>query len=99
MVRPAIDPESLTDLCRRYRVARLSLFGSALRDDFTEASDIDFLVEFLEGARVGLMDLAGLELELAEILGRTVHLSTPGSLSRYFRDEVLRTAVVQYVAA
>ncbi len=76
----------------------MSIFGSALRKDFRLESDVDVLVEFEPNARVGLIRLAGIEMELSEILGRQVDLNTPGFLSKYFRDQVLSEAVVQYDA-
>jgi predicted nucleotidyltransferase len=96
--RIPIDREALAVFCRRHHVRRLSLFGSALRDDFREDSDVDFLVEFEPGARVGLFQMAAMERELSSIVGRRVDLRTPAELSRYFRDEVVRTAEVQYAA-
>jgi len=75
----------------------LALFGSALREDFSEESDVDMLVEFEPGHTPGLLGMARLERELSHILGgRKVDLRTPEDLSRYFRDEVLRKAEVQY---
>ena len=74
------------------------MFGSALRDDFRADSDVDLLVEFLPDARVGLIGLAGIELELSEAIGRKVDLRTPRDLSPRFRDEVLRTAALQCAA-
>jgi uncharacterized protein len=88
------SPTSVGDTAIR----RLSLFGSVLRDDFGPESDVDVLVEFEEGVRVGLLGLAAMELELSEMLGRRADLRTPGDLSRYFRDQVLRSAEVQYAA-
>ena len=94
-----IPKERIADFCRRNHIRRLALFGSVLRDDFRADSDVDVLVEFEPGARVGLLRLAGMEIELGEILGRKVDLNTPGFLSRYFRDKVLAEAEVQYDAA
>ena len=88
----------ITEFCRRHRIRRLALFGSALRDDFTPESDIDVLVEFEPDARVGLSFFA-MQDELAEMLGRKVDLNTPGFLGRYFRDQVLAEAKNVYVAA
>ena len=68
-----------------------------LREDFGPDSDIDVLVEFKRGHPVGLLRMAALERELSELLKRKVDLRTPAELSRYFRDEVLRTSEVQYV--
>ena len=95
----AIDRDRIADFCRRHHIAKLSLFGSVLRDDFTPESDVDVLVEFEPGARVGLIRMAGIELELSALLGRTVELRTPQDLSRYFRDEVVSQAEEQYAHA
>ena len=93
-----IPGEGVARFCRRHGIRRLSLFGSILRDDFGPDSDIDVLVEFAPGVRVGLRFFA-IERELSQLLGRKVDLNTRGFLSRYFRDEVLAEAVVQYDAA
>jgi hypothetical protein len=90
-------PEGEIDsFCRRNRIKKLSFFGSVLRDDFSPASDVDVLVEFMPGTVVGFIRLAGMEIELSDILGRKVDLRTPAELSRYFRQDVLNTAAVQY---
>ena len=90
-------PECEIDsFCRRNRIKKLSFFGSVLRDDFSPASDVDVLVEFMPGTVVGFIRLAGMEMELTDILGRKVDLRTPAELSRYFRQDVLNTAEVQY---
>ena len=90
--------DELAGFCRRNGIARLSLFGSVLRDDFGPASDLDVLVEFEPNAVVTLLDMERMQEELTEIAGRRVDLRTPAELSRYFRDSVLATAVVQYAA-
>ncbi len=87
----------LADFCRVNRIARLSLYGSILTERFNPESDVDLLVEFEPGARISLLDVARMEIELTEMLGRKVDLRSPRDLSPYFRDEVLRQAVVQYV--
>jgi len=95
-----LPPDKIAEFCRRNQIRRLSLFGSALRGDFRPDSDIDFVVEFRDGAAPSLFDLARMERELSIILGgRKVDLRTPKELSRYFRDEVLSTATVQYAEA
>ena len=94
----AVDPETLADFCRRNHIRRLSLFGSQLKGTAGPDSDIDLLVEFEPEARIGLFEMAGMEIELSEMLGRKVDLRTAGDLSRYFRDEVVRMAEVQYAA-
>jgi hypothetical protein len=93
-----IPKETLADFCRRNHIRRLAFFGSVLRDDFTPESDVDVLVEFEPGARVGLR-FFGMERELSEILKHKVDLNTPGFLSKYFRDDVIAQAEVLYDAA
>ena len=93
-----IPREKLAEFCKKNHIRKLSLFGSALREDFSPDSDVDVLVEFEPNTRVGLIRLAGMEIELGEILGRKVDLNTPGFLSKYYRDKVLEEAEVQYDA-
>ena len=94
--RIPLDREKIAAFCRHHHIRRLALFGSVLRDDFRPDSDVDVLVEFEPGYTVGLIRFAGMELELSDILGRRVDLRTPADLSRYFRQEVLESAEVQY---
>jgi predicted nucleotidyltransferase len=89
--------DKIADFCKRNRIRKLSLFGSALKGELRKHSDIDLLVEFQPGEAPSLLDLARMERELSKLLrGRKVDLRTPNELSRYFRDEVLSTASVQY---
>lgn len=92
------ERQSLAVFCRRHRIRRLAVFGSALRDDFTSESDIDVLVEFERGARPGL-SYFNLSDELAEIFGRSVDLVTPGGIRPVYRERILSTARDIYVAA
>jgi len=97
--RLPIDPETLAELCRRHHIRKLSLFGSQLKGTARPDSDVDLLVEFEPGSRTTLFDMAQIEIELSPLLGgRKVDLRTAQDLSRYFRDEVVRTAAPQYVA-
>ena len=96
--RIEIPHERIAEFCRTHGIRRLRLFGSVLRDDFRPDSDVDVLVEFEPGTRVGLLTLAALELELGEIVERKVDLRTPNELSRYFRQQVLDGAAVLYAA-
>lgn len=98
-VRIDIPKKTVAQFCRRHHITRLSLFGSVIRDDFGPDSDVDVLVEFEPGARVGFIRLAGLEIELSEILGRNAELHTVKGLHPGFRDKVLRLAEVQYEQA
>ena len=86
----------LASFCRTNGIARLAIFGSALRPDFRPDSDVDVLVEFKPDRIPGLLGIAGMELELSRMFGRTVDLRTPEDLSRYFRQAVLDEAQVQY---
>ncbi len=94
----SIDDGRVADFCRRNHIARLSLFGSVLRDDFTPNSDVDVLVEFEPGKTPGLQ-FFGMHGELEAILGRRVDFNTPECLSKYFRDQVLGEALPIYVKA
>lgn len=91
-----IPKKKIEEFCKKHHIRKLSLFGSVLRDDFRSDSDVDVLVEFDPNHIPGLIRLAGMEFELSEILGRTVDIRTAQDLSRYFRQEVLHSAQVQY---
>jgi len=98
--RLPLSERALADFCREHGVRKLSLFGSELKGTARPDSDIDLLVEFQPDARPTLLTMAAMEEELSSLLGgRRVDLRTPAELSRYFRDQVLREAEVQYVAA
>jgi uncharacterized protein len=91
------NASQIAALCQRHRIARLSLFGSILRDDFSPDSDIDVLVEF-PGATPSLFELGGIQAELTELLGRTVDLKTWGFISDALRPRIERERLVQYAA-
>jgi predicted nucleotidyltransferase len=92
-----IPHDRIAELCRRHRIRKLALFGSVLRSDFGPDSDVDVLVEFEPGHTPGFGFIA-IQDELSTLLGRRVDLNTANSLSRYFRDEVVRDAGVLYAA-
>lgn len=94
-----ISGDTLAGFCQRHHIQRLALFGSVLRNDFRPDSDVDVLVEFLPGERVGLIRLGTIEAELSDLLGRTVDMSLTKSLNPHFRDAVLREAQTIYDAA
>jgi uncharacterized protein len=97
--RLPLEPNALAELCRRHNIRKLSLFGSELKGTARPDSDVDLLVEFEESAKPSFFDLAQIEIDLSALLGgRRVDLRTAAELSRHFRDEVLRTAKVQYVS-
>lgn len=93
-----LDPEFVAGFCQRHHVQRLSLFGSVLTDRFRPESDVDFLIQFEPEHVPGFFALARMQFELEAVVGKPVDLRTPKDLSRYFRDEVLRSAEVQYSA-
>lgn len=92
-----IPKDKLVEFCQQQHIRKISLFGSMLRDDFTDQSDVDFLVEFESGKVPGYLRLAGMENQLSDLIGRKVDLRTSNELSRYFRQEVIDLAVAQYV--
>jgi predicted nucleotidyltransferase len=91
-----IPQDKISEFCKIHHIRKLSLFGSVLRGDFSDNSDVDVLIEFEAGHGTGYFGLARMERELSEIIGRKVDLRTPYELSRYFRDDVLSTAEIQY---
>ena len=97
-VRLPLDFNKIAAFCRRRRIRRLGLFGSVLRDDFGQDSDVDVLVEFEPGARTGLA-FFDMQDELSEIIGRRVDLNTPGFLGPRIREQVLRGIQDVYVAS
>ncbi len=90
-----VSKEALEQFCRRHHIRKLSIFGSALRDDFGPDSDLDILVEFEPDRTPGLAFFE-MQDELSQLFGRRVDLNTPTFLSRYFRQDVLENAQVQY---
>ena len=93
-IRPGIDvpDEQLAELCERFAVERLEVFGSSVRGDFRADSDIDLLVTFRPGKRVGLLHLVGLQLELQALPGVKVDLVPRSGLKPGIRDAVLEEA-------
>ena len=95
-VASMLPEKKIQAFCRKHHIRKLSLYGSVLRGESKAESDIDILVEFHADHTPGLIRLAGIELELSELLDRKVDLRTPEDLSRYFREDVKNTAEVQY---
>ena len=98
MIHIEINKERIAAFCASNHICRLALFGSVLRDDFGPDSDVDVLVAFEQGHVPGLFGMAGLENQLSNVLGHRVDLRTAEDLSRYFRQEVVAEAQVQYAA-
>jgi predicted nucleotidyltransferase len=94
-----VPRDQIPDFCLRYKVRRLSLFGSVIHDDFTPESDVDVLVELEPDVHMTFSILFDMEDELSVLFGgRKIDVNTPNSLSKYFRDEVVAEAEVLYVA-
>jgi hypothetical protein len=99
MVNISVDIARIEAFCRRHGIVKLAFFGSVLRADFGNESDVDVLVEFDATHVPGLFGIARMERELSPILGgRRADMHTAEDLSRYFRRDVLKEAVIQYAA-
>ena len=93
-----IDEDRLAEICQRYGVAELSLFGSVLRDDFGPQSDVDVLYVFEPDAKIG-WEIVDLQDELEALLGHPVDLVPKTRVHWLIRDDVLSSAEVVYAAA
>lgn len=96
LIRPHLPEDRIREYCARQPIRRLSMFGSAARNELTPESDIDLLVEYEADARVGLFAMSGHRRDLSEIVEREVDLCTPRGISRYIRDEVIAGARLIY---
>lgn len=91
---------ALAALCRKHRIRKLSLFGSAARNALTPESDIDLLAEFEPDAGTSLLDLPSLQQELSALLGgRKVDLATPEILDNPFRRKAILPDLMTLYAA
>ena len=93
-----IPLQAIEAFCRRHRIRRLSLFGSAVRGNFGPESDIGVLVESEPDARVGFLQLRRMQRELAEIFHRPVNLVPRTGLRPLIREEILKEEVVLYAS-
>lgn len=93
-----IDADEIAAFCRKHHLTKLALFGSVLTDRFGQDSDVDVLFEYHPEHVPTLFEVVRMERELSEAFGRKVDMRTPQDLSKYFRDEVVRHALVQYAA-
>jgi uncharacterized protein len=92
-----LDMQRLDDLCRRYGIARLEVFGSVGRGEETADSDVDLLYELAPGASLG-WEIADVQDELSELFGRPVDLVSKRALHRELRPVVLAEARELYAA-
>jgi predicted nucleotidyltransferase len=93
-----LPSDRISEICKRYEVRELAVFGSAARGDLGPESDVDILVDFEPGARIGLVKFASLSEELASLVGRKVDLVTKTGLKPRVRSEVLGGAQLVYSA-
>ena len=93
-----LPTREIAEICRRHRVRDLSVFGSVGTNRFRDDSDIDLLVEFEPGTRIGLIEFLQLQDELSALLGRPVDLVSKRGLKPIIRDAVLGDAEVLFVA-
>ena len=94
--RISLTKEQIAKFCQNNHIRKFAFFGSVLRDDFRPDSDVDVLVDLDYSVPIGLFQMARMERQLSEMIGRKVDLRTPEDLSDYFRDEVISEAEVLY---
>ncbi len=94
-----VSRDSIAAFCHRWKVWELALFGSVLRPDFSDSSDVDVLVTFAADAGWSALDLVEAAADLAQVLGRPVDLVERSALRNPFRRHaILTSARVVYAA-
>jgi uncharacterized protein len=88
----------IAEICKKYQISELSLFGSQVRGDFSKKSDFDFLVDFLPEADIGFFELGSIKFELEEIVKTDVDLVPKKGLKEIIKPQILAEAEVIYVA-
>jgi hypothetical protein len=96
MIKLPFESEKLIDICRKNDVTRIGIFGSFVRGEATDQSDIDVLVAFARPK--SLLAFVALERDLSAALGRKVDLLTEAAISPYLRDRIKKELVVIYEA-
>ncbi|MFQ6074714.1 MAG: nucleotidyltransferase family protein [Candidatus Bathyarchaeia archaeon] len=81
------------ELKQKFKVKEIGIFGSYVKGEQKEGSDLDLLVEFEEDARLSLLDVAGLEIELSDLLGVKVDLVEKKNLKPYIGQRILNEVV------
>lgn len=97
-LRIQVDNERIAAFCREHHIRRLAFFGSVLREDFRDDSDVDVLVEFEPDHKLGLFALIRMQQEFSVLIGREADFRTPEDLGRYMRERVIAESEVQYAA-
>lgn len=93
-----VPAEAVAEFCRRHDLREIALFGSVLRDDFAESSDVDVLIEQGPTHRHRLAEILAMQEELEAVFGRKVDIVYKHLLKPYIRDDVLRRRRVLYVS-
>ena len=94
-----LDFNDVIRLCKKYYIIELSIFGSSIRDDFTQNSDVDILVSFEQNSKITLFDIMELEKEFSQLLKREVDIVEKESLKNPIRkNKILATREVIYAA-
>ena len=93
-----VDRDLIAEFCRKHHLTKFAFFGSLLSDRFGPDSDIDVLFDYDQNYSMTLFGVVRMEREISDLLGRKVDMRTAEDLSRYFRDEVVQNALVQYAA-
>lgn len=94
--KPQLPIDQLKKFCKKHHIVKLALYGSMLREDFTQDSDVDLLAFFDQNFMPSLCELSHMEEELTKLIGHVVDLRTPGDLSPYFKDDVFKRMKVIY---
>lgn len=89
-----IQKEKLSEICKRYKIIELALFGSALREDFTEKSDIDLLVEFMPDSGITLFNIVDLKDEFEKLFERDVDI-VPKNAVKKSRNYLRKNAILK----
>ncbi|MDO8550947.1 MAG: nucleotidyltransferase family protein [Ignavibacteria bacterium] len=92
------NSEKLANYCRENKISKLAVFGSYAKNSYTGESDFDLLIEFEEGKKPGYLTIARIQRELSKLFGKNVDLRTPEEISKYFREDIVKEAVIQYAA-
>ena len=94
-----VKDQDLLDIIRKYELSEVAVFGSVLRDDFNDESDLDLLIVFQNGKEKSLFDLIDLKSEIEMLVGRSVDIVEKEALKNpYRKEEILKTAKVIYAA-
>jgi len=94
-----LEYNDVIKICKKYFISELSIFGSSIRDDFTDKSDVDILVSFTLNSRITLFDIIELENEFKKILGKEVDVVEKESLKNPIRkNKILESREIIYAA-